>query len=287
MASLASNFGGLVQAVGAAWMMTSMTTSADMVALVQASTTLPIMIFSLAAGALADNFPRRGVMLTAQLFMLAISVALAVAAWMDLLTPWALLGFTFLIGCGTRSTIRRGRPRSAISSRAQHLPAAVALNSVGFNLTRCVGPAIGGAIVAAAGAAAAFAVNAMSYFALIAVLVRWRPELPERLLPRESLGAAMGAGLRYVAMSPNILKVLVRAFLFGLTLDRRARAAAARRPPPRAGRAARLRRVARRLRRRRGRRRRAAGAAARPDVERGDRAPRLRGLRRLLARPRR
>ena len=98
-----------------------------------------------------------------------------------------------------------------------HLPSAVALNSVGFNLTRSVGPAIGGAIVAAFGAAAAFAVNAMSYFALIAVLLRWQPELPERALPRERLGAAMGAGLRYVAMSPNILKVLLRAFFFGAT----------------------------------------------------------------------
>ena len=217
VATLASNFGGLIQAVGAAWMMTSLTTSADMVALVQASTTLPIMIFSLAAGALADNFPRRGVMLTAQLFMLAISVALAVAAWMDLLTPWALLGFTFLIGCGIALNNPSWQASVGDIVPREHLPAAVALNSVGFNLTRSVGPAIGGAIVAAFGAAAAFAVNAMSYFALITVLVRWRPELPERLLPRESLGAAMGAGLRYVAMSPNILKVLVRAFLFGLT----------------------------------------------------------------------
>src|SRR6187200_901828 len=100
-ASLASNFGALVQAVGAAWMMTTLTDSADMVALVQASATLPIMIFSLAAGAVADNFPRRGVMLTAQFFMLAVSVGLALAAWFGLLSPWALLGFTFLIGCGT------------------------------------------------------------------------------------------------------------------------------------------------------------------------------------------
>ena len=93
----------------------------------------------------------------------------------------------------------------------------MALNSVGFNLTRSVGPAIGGAIVAAAGAAAAFAVNALSYLALIVVLVRWRPAIARATLPRERLGAAMGAGLRYVAMSPNILKVLLRAFLFGLT----------------------------------------------------------------------
>lgn len=217
VATLASNFGGLIQAVGAAWMMTTLTPSADMVALVQSSTTLPIMIFSLAAGAVADNFPRRGVMLTAQFFMLAVSAALALAAWMDVLGPWALLGFTFLIGCGTALNNPAWQASVGDIVPRTHLPAAVALNSVGFNLTRSVGPAIGGAIVAAFGAAAAFAVNALSYVALIAVLVGWRPVLPERALPRERIGAAMGAGLRYVAMSPNILKVLLRAFLFGLT----------------------------------------------------------------------
>src|SRR6478735_7292584 len=156
LASLASNFGGLVQAVGAAWMMTTLTTSADMVALVQASTTLPIMVFSLAAGAIADNFNRRRVMLIAQSFMLTVSLALTVAAWMGLLTPWSLLGFTFLIGCGTalnnpawQASVGDMVPRADLAS-------AVALNSVAFNLTRSVGPAIGGAIVATAGAAAAF-----------------------------------------------------------------------------------------------------------------------------------
>src|SRR5215217_6096799 len=87
IASLASNFGGLVQAVGAAWMMTTLSTSADIIALVQASTTLPIMLFSLVSGALADNFDRRRIMLTAQSFMLVVSVALTVCAWMGVLTP--------------------------------------------------------------------------------------------------------------------------------------------------------------------------------------------------------
>jgi MFS family permease len=99
----------------------------------------------------------------------------------------------------------------------EDLPAAVALNSMGFNLTRSVGPAIGGIIVAGAGAAAAFAVNAASYIALLTVLARWKPNLPASKLPRETLGAAMGAGIRYVAMSPNIGKVLLRSSTFGFT----------------------------------------------------------------------
>jgi MFS family permease len=96
------------------------------------------------------------------------------------------------------------------------LPGAIALNSMGYNIARSVGPAIGGAIVAAAGAFAAFAVNAVSYVGLIALLARWRPETPPRVLPPESLGTAMAAGIRYVAMSPNISLVLFRGAMFGL-----------------------------------------------------------------------
>src|SRR3954454_11824643 len=101
IASLASNFGGLIQSVGASWMMASIAASADLVALVQASTTLPIMLFSLPAGAIADNYDRRTVMLVAQAFMLGISAALTLFTYAGLVTPWLLLIFTFLIGCGT------------------------------------------------------------------------------------------------------------------------------------------------------------------------------------------
>jgi hypothetical protein len=90
-------------------------------------------------------------------------------------------------------------------------------NSVSFNVTRSVGPALGGAIVAAAGAAAAFAVNAISYIGLIAVIWRWRPERVPSSLPREALRAAMGTGVRYVALSPNIVRILMRGFVFGMT----------------------------------------------------------------------
>ncbi len=216
-ASLASNLGGLIQSVGAAWLMTSIATSADMVALVQASVSLPIMIFSLASGAIADNFDRRRVMVIGQLFMLAVSLALAVCTYAGLITPWLLLTFTFLIGCGTalynpswQASVGDMVPRSA-------LPAAVALNSVNFNLSRSVGPAIGGIIVATFGAAAAFAVNAVSYIPLLFAIGRWKPVLPTATLPPESLGAAMTDGLRYVAMSPHIEKVLLRGFIFGFT----------------------------------------------------------------------
>lgn len=216
IASMASNFGGLIQSVGASWLMTSLTPSSQMVALVQASTALPILLLSLWSGAVADNLDRKRVMLAAQGFMLAVSVVLAVVTFAGWISPWLLLVFTFLIGCGAamngpawQASVGDMVPRSA-------LPGAVALNSMGFNIARSVGPAIGGAIVAAAGAAAAFVVNAVSYVGLIAVLTRWKPSYPERVLPREPLGHAMTAGVRYVAMSPDIRTVLARALIFGV-----------------------------------------------------------------------
>ncbi len=216
IANMAGNFGTLIQLVGASWMMTSLTNSPTLIALVQASTMLPVMLLALWAGAVADNLERRTVMLWAQGFMLVVSAILAICAWQNLLSPWLLLGFTFLIGIGTafngpawQASVGEMVPRAA-------LPAAVALNSMGFNLARSLGPAIGGVIVAAAGAAAAFLVNAVSYIGLIVVLLRWRPQLPPRLLPPERIGEAVGAGIRYVAMSPHLRVVLLRALLFSL-----------------------------------------------------------------------
>jgi MFS family permease len=216
LASMASNFGGMIQSVGASWMMASISPSAEMVALVQASVTLPIMLLALVAGALADTFDRRRMMLAAQSFMLLVSAALAACAWAGLITPWLLLLFTFLIGCGTALNSPAWQASVGDMVPRVDLPGAVSLNSMGFNIARSLGPALGGAIVAAAGAAAAFALNAVSYLGLVAVLARWRPQRPTRALPRETLGGAIVAGLRYVAMSPALLVVLARSSVFGI-----------------------------------------------------------------------
>jgi len=216
LASMASNFGGMIQSVGASWMMTSIAGSAEMVALVQASITLPIMLLSLLSGALADTLDRRRMMLAAQIFMLLVSLALAAAAWAGVITPWRLLIFTFLIGCGTAFNGPAWQASVGDMVERRDLAGAVALNSMGFNIARSLGPAIGGAIVAALGAATAFAINAASYVGLILVLFRWRPAPSERTLPRETVGVAMAAGVRYVWMSPAIRVVLARSLVFGI-----------------------------------------------------------------------
>lgn len=216
LASLASNFGGLIQSVGASWMMTSIDGTPQMIALVQASITLPIMLLSPIAGAIADNRDRRTLMITAQVFMLTVSVLLSACAWLGLITPWLLLLFTFLIGCGTALNGPAWQASVGDMVPRHDLPGAVALNSMGFNIARSVGPAVGGAIVATLGVAAAFAINALSYTGLIAVLWRWKGVKADRSLPREAVGAAIAAGIRYVAMSPTIRVVLARSLLFGV-----------------------------------------------------------------------
>src|SRR5437868_4588117 len=191
IASFVSNLGSLIQNVGAAWMMTAIATSVDMVALVQASLALPIMLFSIPSGAIADNFGRRKVMLVAQCFMLVVSVMLAVSAFTGTMTPWLLLTYTFLLGCGNAlNNPAWGAAVGDMVPRAD-IPAAVTLNSMNYNLCRSVGPALGGIIVAAAGAVVAFVINALSYLALIFVLGRWKPAVPASKLPRETMGAAM------------------------------------------------------------------------------------------------
>jgi len=213
--SLVTNFGGLIQSVGAAWMMSSIA-SAQMVALVQASVTLPIMLLSLAAGALADTVDRRKIMLAAQTFMLLVSAGLAVMTYLGLITPWVLLSFTFLIGCGVAFNGPAWQASVGDMVPRADLAGAVTLNSMGFNMARSVGPAIGGLIVAAAGAAAAFAVNAVSYIGLLIVLFRWKPDRPKQTLPREGLLAAMAGGVRYAFLSPRVTAVLLRAVVFGV-----------------------------------------------------------------------
>lgn len=215
-ASLVSNLGGLIQAVGAGWMMATIAASDDMVALVQSATTLPVMLFSLAAGALADSFDRRLIMLVAQTLMTIVSVALAVMTILGVMTPWLLLAFTFLIGCGTALHNPSWQASMGDIVPREDIPAAVTLNSMAFNLMRSVGPAIGGVIVAAAGAAMAFAFNAISYLPLILALLRWKHRRLPASLPREAFGHAVSAGVRYVVMSPNLLRVISRGFLFGL-----------------------------------------------------------------------
>lgn len=216
LATLVSNLGWLIQTVGAAWLMTALVGRADMVALVQAATQAPILCFSLLAGVAADILDRRLVLLTAQLAMLAASLLLAALTATGLIGPWSLLLCTFVLGTGTAL---QGPAYQAVVRELVPMPilgAAVVLNGVSFNFARAVGPALGGVIVATAGAEGAFLANAASYLPLVLVLLLWRRPVAVDDLPRERVKGAILTGLRYAAETPTIRAVLVRNAVFAL-----------------------------------------------------------------------
>jgi len=216
LASLLSNLGLLIQAVGAAWAMTQMTSSADKVALVQTALMLPVMLISMPAGAIADMYDRRIVALISLSIALLGATALTVLAWLGLITPQSLLALCFVVGSGM--ALFGPAWQSSVSEQvpAETLPSAVALNGISYNIARSFGPAIGGIVVATAGAVAAFAANAALYVPLLVVLFLWRRTSEPSRLPRERLNRAIVSGVRYIANSPSIKIVLTRTFVTGV-----------------------------------------------------------------------
>ncbi len=216
LASLLSNLGLLIQGVGAAWAMTQMTSSADKVALVQTALMLPIMLISMPAGAIADMYDRRIVALLSLSIALVGATTLSVLAWLGLVTPEILLTFCFIVGSGM--ALFGPAWQSSVSEQvpSETLPSAVALNGISYNIARSFGPAIGGIVVAAAGAVAAFAANAALYIPLLVVLFLWRRSSEPSRLPRERLNRAIVSGVRYIANSPSIRIVLARTLATGL-----------------------------------------------------------------------
>jgi len=216
LASLLSNLGILIQGVGAAWAMTQMTASADKVALVQTALMLPIMLISMPAGAIADMHDRRVVAIVALLIALTGSTALTVLSWLGWITPNILLLFCFIVGTGM--ALMGPAWQSSVSEQVppETLPAAVALNGISYNIARSFGPAVGGIIVATAGAVAAFAVNALLYLPILIVLFLWNRVTEPSRLPRERLNRAMVSGVRYITNSPSIRIVLTRTLVTGI-----------------------------------------------------------------------
>src|ERR1700689_4303470 len=216
LASLLSNLGLLIQGVGAAWAMTQMTSSADKVALVQTALMLPIMLISMPAGAIADMYDRRIVALISLSISLSGATALSVLAWLGVVTPVILLVFCFIIGSGMALFGPAWQASVSEQVPAEALPSAVALNGISYNIARSFGPAIGGVIVASAGAVAAFITNALLYLPLLIVLFFWRRLKEPSRLPPERLARAVVSGVRYIVHSPPIRIVLGRTLVTGI-----------------------------------------------------------------------
>ena len=205
-----------MQNVGAGWLMTQLSDSPLMVSLVQAASAIPVFVAVLPAGALADMVDRRRLLLFTQSWMIVAALALGVLTLFHAVGPWPLLAFTFLLGIGA---VMNDPAWQAITpdvvSPAQH-GSAVALNSAGFNVARAVGPALGGIVVASAGAGWSFLLNAASFFGVVYFLYNWKCA-PREPLATNGIIEAIREGFRYVRGAPQVTSVIIRtgAFSFG------------------------------------------------------------------------
>lgn len=214
LANIASDIGGAMHGVGAGWLMTTMSPSPLIVALVQAATMLPMFLLVMPAGVLGDILDRRKLLIFALCWALVGALLLGVFTAIGWISPWILLFFTFLLGVGTalatppfQSIVPELVPRD-------QLTLAVSLNSTGVNIARAVGPAIGGLLISAAGPATVFLFNAVSYLFTIFVLWRWPRQPRLNKLPPEHFFAALRVGFRYAHSNPQLQTVLVRAAAF-------------------------------------------------------------------------
>jgi MFS family permease len=215
LATLISNIGTWMFNVTSGWMMTALSPSPLMVALVQAATALPIFLFALPAGVLGDLFNRRKLLFWTQIFLAAVLFIFTALLWLGITSPWLLLAFTFSIGVGTafaspawQAIVPRLVPRDELAS-------AIVWNGVSMNIARAIGPALGGFVLAAAGAMATVFIDALSYLAVAAALLWWRTTTVQAdNLPREHLSGALRAGIRFALHSKPLRYTLIRALAF-------------------------------------------------------------------------
>jgi len=216
-ATVVSNVGTWMHDVGAGWLMTTLSPSPVMVSLVQAATTLPVFLFALVAGAVADIVDRRRMLLIANLLMGILALLFAVIVASGEASVELLLLFTFLLGAGAAFVAPAWQAIVPGLVPKRDLAAAIALNSMGINLSRAIGPALAGVLITAVGLAAPFALNALSFVCILAALLFWKPKtVTDKRLPPEPIFSAIQTGLRYALHSPALKATLVRAIAFFL-----------------------------------------------------------------------
>jgi len=220
IAATVSNLGGWMQDTAGTWLMTVLTPSPLLIALMQTAASLPVVMLGLLAGATADIFDRRRLLLFWQGWMLAAVAVLSLLTFFHIISPWVLLILTFMLNVGTAMNSPAWQAIMPELVPREQLPDAVALNSAGFNLARALGPALGGLAVAAfvhasTGAAWTFLLNALSFIGVILVLYQWkRKPLFKSALPAERIYGSMRAGIRYIQYAPPLKSALTRAFIF-------------------------------------------------------------------------
>jgi MFS family permease len=214
LATIFANVGTWMQDVGEGWLMTSLSPEPFMVALVSTAESLPVMLLALPAGAIADIVDRRKLLFVMETYGVVVTVILAILTWQELTTAWVLLGLTFAAGVGTALTMPAWSAIVPELVPQEELPSAIALNSIAINVSRALGPAIGGIIVATAGVWPVFMLNAVLSTGILVVLYRWHRPTRKSSLPAERFVSAIRVGMRFVAHARSLQNVLVRGIAF-------------------------------------------------------------------------
>jgi len=217
IATVVSNIGAWMQSAAAGWLMTDLDPSPLTVSLVQVAASLPMFLFALPAGALADIVDRRRLLIVVETATTVVAAIFAGLVTLNAITPGLLIAFTFLLGAGTALVSPAWQAVVPQLVPREDLAPAIAANSAGFNVSRAVGPALGGVITAAAGIATPFWINAISNLGIIGALLRWRSSAASaRHLPPERFTNAMLAGARHARHNPHLRATLFRAVGFFL-----------------------------------------------------------------------
>lgn len=214
VAQLVSNIGTWMQTVGAQWFLIEQHSSATVIALIPTASLTPTLVLALFAGVFAELFDRRRLLIAAQTYAVVAAIALTTLAFAGVLTPVWLLVFTVVIGCATALTAPAWQAIQPELVPREQIPAAASLGSVTVNAARAIGPAVGGVVVALAGPPTVFALNAVSFVAIIVALRSWKRPPTMALGERERIGRSIVAGLRYVRHGPITRRILLRSALF-------------------------------------------------------------------------
>lgn len=214
VASVTSHVGTWMSETGTTLVMTDLTSSPLVIALVSSATSLALLLASLPAGTLADVLDRRKLLLASQAGMTIIAIAYAYLAYADMLTPILLLGATFALGLGAAVSLPAWEASIPEIVGREHMASALTLDSIGINVGRALGPATAGILVALVGVWLVFLLDAFTFLALFLAVLAWKPTPVVRSASPERFSAAIRGGARYVRHSPAFRAVLVRTAAF-------------------------------------------------------------------------
>lgn len=215
--ALVSNVGTWMQRVAQDWLVLQLTASGAALGITTGLQFLPMLLFGLFGGVVADRYPKRRVLVLTNAFMGAVALTLGLLVLTGLVQTWHVFVLAFLLGLGAALDNPARQSFVAEMVGKEDLPNAVGLNSASFNAARVVGPGVAGLLIYAFGdnTGPVFLLNALSY---VAVIVALRAMSARDLHPAPRVGRGPGQlreGLRYVAGRPDLVLVLLVVFFAG------------------------------------------------------------------------